>query len=58
MVIMGQGSDGALKMWPQLIDFDIVKVNFNKKVYVTLENNSDCTFWVELQVKSRQKGSS
>lgn len=55
---MGQGSDGALKMWPQLIDFDIVKVNFNKKVYVTLENNSDCTFWVELQVKSRQKGSS
>ena len=43
-------------MSPNLIDFNIVKVNFNEKKYITLENNSDCTFWVELQMKSKNKG--
>ncbi len=33
-------------------------MNFNEKKYITLENNSDCTFWVEIQMKSKNKGGS
>ena len=44
--IIGSGGDGCLKLSPDLINFGIVKVNFNKKIYATLENISDCTFFV------------
>lgn len=49
--IFGQGGDGALRLNPSLIDFNIVKVGFNSKIYATLENVSDCTFFVELNIK-------
>ena len=47
------------------MNFDDVKVNFNKKVkfiykiikkvYVTLKNSSNCTFNVQLYLKSNDK---
>lgn len=46
--IFGAGGDGSLNIEPKLIDFQIVKVNFNKKVFATLHNHSNCTFFVEL----------
>ena len=46
--IFGAGSDGQLSIEPAVINFDIVKVNFNKKVYATLHNYSNCTFYIEL----------
>lgn len=33
------------------MDFDIVKVNFNKKSYATLHNYSNCTFYIELKLR-------
>ena len=53
--IFGKGGDGSLSIEPEFIDFDIVKVNFNKKVYATLYNKSDVTFYVEVQIKSNAK---
>ena len=49
--IIGAGGDGALDINPQEIDFGIVKVNFNKKVYFVLENFSNYMFYVELNLK-------
>lgn len=37
------------------MDFDIVKVNFNKKNYATLHNYSNCTFYIELKLKLNPK---
>eukprot|EP00828_Plagiopyla_frontata_P018328 TRINITY_DN2353_c0_g1_i13.p1 TRINITY_DN2353_c0_g1~~TRINITY_DN2353_c0_g1_i13.p1 ORF type:complete len:916 (-),score=111.90 TRINITY_DN2353_c0_g1_i13:56-2803(-) len=53
--IFGAGGDGCLRLSPELIDFGIVKVNFNKKIYATLENVSDCTFFVQLSLRSANK---
>ena len=55
MTIFGSGGDGFLRMLPEVVDFDIVKVDFNKKVYATLENVSDCTFYVELYLKPKSE---
>lgn len=49
--IFGAGGDGSLNIEPKIIDFGIVKVNFNKKVYATLHNHSNCTFYVELVLR-------
>ena len=49
--IIGAGGDGSLQITPEIIDFGIVNVNFNKKVYFTIQNVSDCTFFVELNFK-------
>lgn len=49
--IYGTGGDGSLEMYPEQVDFDIVKVEFNEKKYITLENLSECTFHVELNLK-------
>jgi hypothetical protein len=38
-------------MEPEIIDFGIVKVNFNKKIIAKLENFSNCTFYVELRLR-------
>ena len=32
--IVGQGSDGAIEFSPNVIDFEEVKVNFSKKVFL------------------------
>ena len=32
--VIGQGSDGALNFKPQFLNFEDVKVNFNKKVHI------------------------
>lgn len=49
--IIGAGGDGSLKITPELIDFGIVKVNFNEKFYFVLENFSNYMFYVELVLK-------
>lgn len=49
--IYGIGGDGSLEMFPEKVDFDIVKVEFNEKKYITLENLSECTFYIELILK-------
>ena len=49
--IIGAGGDGALSITPLEIDFGIVKVNFNKKVYFVLENFSNYMFYIELNLK-------
>ena len=49
--IIGAGGDGALSITPLEIDFGIVKVNFNKKVYFILENFSNYMFYIELNLK-------
>ena len=57
--VFGAGGDGSLNIEPKLIDFEIVKVNFNLKVsyihiirqrFATLHNLSNCTFYVELNL--------
>lgn len=53
--VIGQGSDGALSFIPSSINFEDVKVNFNKKVYVTLKNTSNCMFNVQLYLRSNDK---
>lgn len=53
--IIGAGSDGSLQITPSVINFEIVKVNFNKKVYCTLENLSHCTFFVEIKLSYKNK---
>ena len=35
----------------KIIDFGIVKVNFNKKQYAILHNYSNCTFYIELSLR-------
>ena len=35
----------------KIIDFGIVKVNFNKKQYAVLHNYSNCTFYIELSLR-------
>lgn len=49
--IIGAGGDGALDIKPEEINFGIVKVNFNKKVYFVLENYSNYMFFIELNLK-------
>lgn len=37
------------------MDFQIVKVNFNKQQYATLHNYSNCTFYIELKLRNAKK---
>ena len=37
-------------MSPNLIDFEIVKVNFSEKKIFTLKNNSNVSFYIELKL--------
>lgn len=55
--IFGAGGDGSLSIEPEKMDFDIVKVNFNKKKYATLHNYSNCTFYIELKLRRNTKPS-
>ncbi len=49
----GAGADGSLKLEPATFNFDIVKVNFTKKETVRLINNSNCTFFIQLNLRKK-----
>lgn len=51
----GVGGDGSLSLEPQSIDFGIVKVDFNNKQYVTLENFSNINFYVEINIQPKDE---
>ena len=49
--LFGAGGDGSLNLTPEKLDFDIVKVNFSCKKTVTLHNYSNCTFFIQLNIR-------
>ncbi len=49
--VIGSGGDGSICIEPKIIDFDIVKVNFNKTITATLQNLSSTSFYVELEIR-------
>jgi hypothetical protein len=48
--ILGEGSDGSLQISPEVLNFEIVKVGFRKKLYATLQNPSNCSFNVTFRL--------
>jgi len=53
--VVGVGGNGSLSVEPEKLDFGIVKINFNKKVYAALTNNSNCKFFVQLRLKNNSQ---
>mgnify|MGYP003880634599 FL=1 len=53
--VFGVGGDGSLAMEPQVVDFGIVKVDFNNKKTVTLDNFSNVSFYVEVEIRPKDE---
>lgn len=50
LTVIGKGGDGSISIKPELVDFGIVKVNFSDRITAQLFNDSDCTFFVQVQL--------
>ncbi|EAR97146.2 MSP (major sperm protein) domain protein (macronuclear) [Tetrahymena thermophila SB210] len=48
--VVARGADGSITIKPELIDYGIVKVNFQQRMTAQIRNDSNCTFYIELKL--------
>jgi len=48
--IIGAGSDGAIKISPDNLDFGTITVGFQKNLAVYIQNSSNCNLYIELKM--------
>jgi len=56
IMIIGAGSDGSIKISPELLDFGTITVGFSKTLSVTITNSSHCNLYVELKMAHASAG--
>ena len=54
--ILGRGSDGNLTIMPPHIDFGTVKVGFHKKASFSIDNQTNCNFYVKVVYAHEKPG--
>lgn len=55
LVVYGEGGDGSLSITPHGLDFGIVKVNFSKRLTFTIENFSNITFYIKINLTPKNE---
>lgn len=53
--IIGRGSDGAIQIQPNNVDFGTITVGFNKTMQATIYNRSNCNIFIELKMAPKNK---
>ena len=48
--IVGAGSDGAISISPENLDFGTITVGYSKTLSVTITNKSNCNLFIELKM--------
>jgi hypothetical protein len=49
--IFGEGGDGSLVIKPEIVDFGIIKVNFQQMQKITIYNHSHVSFFLQLDLR-------